>query len=353
MIDQDHIYIQRCFVLALRGLGTASPNPLVGAVLVKSGRVLGEGYHEKYGGDHAERSAIKNCVEDPEGATLYCNLEPCSHTDKQTPPCVDLLIEKKIARVVVANMDPNPKVAGQGLAKLEQAGIEVCSGVLKDKGSELNEVFFKWMTEKIPFIHLKVATTLDGKMATSTGNSKWISDPWARTEVHEMRLKYDAVMVGRGTLNRDDPELSIRLVSSRGKIPKKIVVGNVNHMKRTTKLFQNPKDLILVGPAENKKLHENCVEMEDYESFEAWEKVFQNLAQQKISSILVEGGPTLLSTLLKKQLFDRLTHYCCPLLLGEGRSFYKAQLDSMQKAQRLKIESVQKIGNQIRMDFRP
>lgn len=340
MIDQDQIYIQRCFALALRGLGTASPNPLVGAVIVKNGSVIGEGHHEKYGQAHAEVMAFENCVEDPERATLYCNLEPCSHTQKQTPPCVDLVIEKKIARVVVANVDPNPQVAGQGLGKLNQAGIEVTSGVLEEKGAELNEVFFKWVTQKMPFIHLKIATTLDGKMATSSGDSKWISDAWARTEVHEMRLKYDAVMIGRETLNLDDPELSIRLVASKGKIPKKIVVGNVAHMNKDSKLFKDPENLI-------------CLEVEDYNSIEAWRKVFRELATQKISSILVEGGPTLLSTLLKYKLFDRLTQYCCPLLLGEGRSFYQDQLDSMKQAQRLELESVQKIGAQVRMDFRP
>jgi len=353
MIDQDQIYIQRCFALSLRGFGTASPNPLVGAVIVKNGRVIGEGHHDKYGEAHAEVTAFENCIEDPEGATLYCNLEPCSHTQKQTPPCVDLVIAKKIARIVVANVDPNPQVAGQGLNKLNAAGIEVTSGVLEDRGAELNEVFFKWVTQKIPFIHLKVATTLDGKMATNTGDSKWISDPWARTEVHEMRLKYDAIMIGRETLNLDDPELSIRLVSSKGKIPKKIVVGNIANMNKNAKLFKDPENLILVGPSVNKSTYENCIELNDYDSVEGWKKVFQELADQKISSVLVEGGPTLLSTLLKNKLYDRLTQYCCPLLLGEGHSFFKDQHDSMKSAQRLELGSVKKIGTQVRMDFKP
>lgn len=340
MIEQDEIYIQRCFALALRGLGTASPNPLVGAVVMKNGRVIGEGHHEKYGEAHAEVKAFEDCVEDPKGATLYCNLEPCSHTNKQTPPCVDLVISKKIARVVVANVDPNPEVAGRGLEKLSKAGIEITLGVLEEEGAKLNEVFFKWVTQKMPFIHLKIATTLDGKMATKSGESKWISDPWARTEVHEMRLKYDAVMIGRETLNLDDPELTIRLVSSKGKVGKKIVVGNPARMNKEAKLFQDPENLI-------------CLEVEDYSSKEAWKKAFQELAAQKISSVLIEGGPTLLSTLLKHQLYDRLTHYCCPLLLGEGRSFFQNQVDVMNQAQRLELESVQKIGTQVRMDFRP
>lgn len=338
MMDQDQIYIQRCLALAQRGLGTASPNPLVGAVLVKNGRVIGEGHHEVYGQGHAEVKAFENCTEDPKGATLYCNLEPCSHTNKQTPPCVDLVISKKVARVVVSNVDPNPEVAGRGLEKLSQAGIEITSGVLQEEGAQLNEVFFKWVTQKMPFIHLKIATTLDGKMATTSGDSKWISDPWARTEVHEMRLKYDAVMIGRETLNLDDPELSIRLVSSKGKIGKKIVVGNPAYMNKDAKLFKDPENLI-------------CLQVEDYSSKEAWEKALQGLAAQKISSILVEGGPTLLSSLLKHQLYDRFTHYCCPLLLGEGRSFYQDRLDSIKQAQRLELESVQKVGAQVRMDF--
>lgn len=353
MTDLDQIYIQRCFALALAGLGTASPNPLVGAVIVKNGRVIGEGHHEKYGQAHAEVKAFENCEEDPQGATLYCSLEPCSHTQKQTPPCVDLIIEKKISRVVVANQDPNPQVAGRGLTKLSEAGVEVTAGLLEEQGARLNEVFFKWVTQKMPFVHLKIATTMDAKMATNSGDSKWISDPWARIEVHEMRLKYDAVMIGRETLNLDDPELSVRLVSNKGKIPRKIVVGNASRMNKGAKLFKDPKNLILVGPSENKSFHENCLVLNDYGSIDGWKNVFQELAAQKVSSILVEGGPTLLSTLLKNQLYDRLTQYYCPLLLGEGRSFYQDQLDCIDQAQHLEFESVQRVGNQVRMDFRP
>ncbi|MDH5581366.1 MAG: bifunctional diaminohydroxyphosphoribosylaminopyrimidine deaminase/5-amino-6-(5-phosphoribosylamino)uracil reductase RibD, partial [Bdellovibrionales bacterium] len=234
----DHqIYMEKAISLAINGRGLVSPNPLVGAVIVKDGKIIGEGFHERAGTDHAEVVAIKNAIEDVSGSTLYCNLEPCCHTDKRTPPCVDLLIEKKIKRVVLCNLDPNPKVCGKGIKLLRAAGIEVELGLLEKEGKKLNETFFKFITSGLPFVHLKMAMSLDGKIALANGKSKWITCEDSRKIVHQMRFDYDAVMIGRETLNKDNPKLTIRDVESFGKCPYRIVMGNPSAMNLDSDLF--------------------------------------------------------------------------------------------------------------------
>lgn len=190
-------YIQRTFELAKRGLGKTWPNPLVGAVIVKNGKIIGEGYHKRHGLDHAEVDAIKNCTESPEGATIFVNLEPCCHTNKNTPPCAQRLIQEKIKKVVISNLDPNPLVNGQGIQLLKENGIEVEYGILSDLGEKLNEVFFFSQRNKAPFIHLKLASTLDGKISMPNGESKWITGPIAREYVHELRSGVRRLSLGR------------------------------------------------------------------------------------------------------------------------------------------------------------
>lgn len=334
----DEIYIKRCFELAVLGTGLASPNPLVGAVVVKNEKIIGEGFHRKYGSAHAEPDALSNCTEDVSGATLYCNLEPCCHLKKQTPPCTELIIKRGLKRVVISNLDPNPEVAGKGVKALREAGIEVDIGLLQEEGEKLNQVFFHWMKTGMPFIHLKWAQTLDGKIATISGDSKWISDEHARKEVHQMRLKYDGILVGRETLNQDNPRLDIRHVDAKGKTPWKIIVGDVEKMDKSSQVMKN---------ADGKSLFVGKVQ----DDSESWKNLFQNLAKEKISSVLVEGGGKTLSALLKHELFDLVTVYIAPKILGAGRSYCDQEVEKIEQSLKLKIISTQKVGDQIRVDY--
>ncbi len=203
--------------LAEKGVGAVNPNPLVGAVVVKNGRIIGRGYHEKYGELHAERNALKNCVESPEGAVMYVTLEPCCHFGK-TPPCTEAIIENKVSKVFVGAMDRNPLVAGKGVEILRNNGIEVVTGVLKEKCYKQNEVFFNFIESKRPFVVMKYAMTLDGKIATVTGDSKWITGEEARARVHQDRNRYKGIMVGVGTVIADNPMLNCRIEGGRNPI---------------------------------------------------------------------------------------------------------------------------------------
>ena len=203
--------------LAKRGCGWTNPNPMVGAVLVKHGRIIGQGYHTRYGELHAEREALKACTESPEGATMYVTLEPCCHHGKQ-PPCTDAILEAGIARVVVGSEDPNPLVAGKGLERLRVQGVEVATGVLRDACDALNQVFFHFIQTRRPYVVMKYAMTMDGKIATRTGASQWITGEAARRRVHQDRHRYAAVLAGIGTVLADDPLLTCRLEGGKNPI---------------------------------------------------------------------------------------------------------------------------------------
>ena len=205
--DQD--YMKRAIELAKKGEGWTNPNPMVGAVIVKDGRIIGEGYHARCGELHAERNAIASLTESAEGATLYVTLEPCCHYGK-TPPCTEAILEQKIKKVVIGSRDPNPKVAGKGAKILRDAGVAVVEDFMRDKCDELNPIFFHYITTKTPYVVMKYAMTLDGKIATKTGASKWITQEAARREVQYMRHRYMGIMVGIGTVLADDPMLNVR-----------------------------------------------------------------------------------------------------------------------------------------------
>lgn len=207
---EDSYYMHRALELAMRGVGKVNPNPLVGAVVVKDGRIIGEGWHTAFGQPHAEREALAACSEDPKGASIYVTLEPCCHEGKQ-PPCTEALIEAGVARVVMGAPDPNPLVAGGGISQLRAAGIEVVEGVCVEECIAINKAFFHFIKTKMPYVVLKYAMTLDGKIATRTGASKWITSETARRRVHEDRNRYAAIMVGVNTVIKDNPELTCRL----------------------------------------------------------------------------------------------------------------------------------------------
>ena len=332
-MGSDQEYMERALSLALEGMGRVSPNPMVGAVLVKEGRIIGEGFHRYHGGPHGEVNAIDNATESVEGATLYSNLEPCCHENKLTPPCVNLIVEKKIGRVVISNRDPNPQVAGKGLQKLAEAGIEVTEGVLESKGAVLNEIFFKFIATRKPFVHIKMAQTLDGKLCDEKKTTQWISGEKSRRHVHLLRKQYDAVLVGSGTYNRDNPLLTCRSEDVVEKQqPFRIVVGNPRRMNLDFNLFNDEyrDKTIVASTAEVKDIPKELADLKIIEvgskkdpSF--WHQFWKQLGAMKISSVLVEGGPAIVNSILQEGQWDKLTTFVTPIIFGNGPDFFQSK----------------------------
>lgn len=324
MADQtDIIYMRRALELAVRGAGHVSPNPMVGAVIVKDGRIIGEGWHERIGGLHAERNAFKHCTEDCTGATIYVTLEPCCHWGR-TPPCTDAIMEHKISRVVVGCLDPNPLVAGKGLTILRDAGIECVSGVLEDECLAVNEVFFHYITTKTPFVVMKYAMTLDGRIAAFTGDSKWITGETARRHAHETRKRLSAIMVGIGTVLADDPMLNCRIAS--GVDPLRLICDSHLRTPLDSQLVRTAKDIptwIFFADADvsRKAALEDAgvtvIPMPDETGTHVdLAAAMQYLGQQQIDSILLEGGGTLNGEALRLGLVHRVQAYIAPKLIG-------------------------------------
>ena len=311
--SQDERFMRRALALARRGAGKTSPNPCVGALLVRAGRIIGEGWHKVAGGPHAEIDALRGVVgavsnrdSDPshkrsrmksaptEGATLYVTLEPCC-THGRTPPCTDAIIAAGIKRVVVAANDPNPKHRGRGLRLLRRAGLRVEAGLLAEEATALNPAFNKWIVTGLPLVIAKAALSLDGKMATRTGDSKWITSDAARREAHRLRAQVDAIMVGGNTVRRDNPQLTLRH-GVRGRQPWRVVVG---HCPRTAHVFTDAhRDRTLHFTTRNLRA------------------VLRKLGRQGITSVLIEGGPTLLSAAFDAGLVDRVAFFYAPRVIA-------------------------------------
>ena len=330
MIQKHEVYIQRCFELARKAIGQTSPNPLVGSVIVKDNIVIGEGYHKESGTDHAEIDAIKNAIQNISGATLYCNLEPCCHINKKTPPCTNTIITSGITEVVISNLDPNPEVSGHGVKLLKEAGIKVTTGILTAEGEVLNEIFFTHITKQRPFIHLKWAQTLDGKIATNTHNSKWITGESARENVHKERNLYDAIMIGANTANQDDPSLTIRL-NYQTSCKKRIVLAPSGKVTNNLKIFQDEfKDntLLVTNSPENFPVDTMNCPLKDNEL--DLDRLLKDLYHRGICSVYVEGGTKLLNSFLTHKVYDRISVYIAPKLLGQGLSpYYGPELSLM------------------------
>lgn len=319
-ITNDDIYIQECFNLAKSALGDTSPNPYVGSVIVKNDKIIAQGFHHKSGTAHAELDAIQNANESLIGATLYCNLEPCCHTNKKTPPCTDRIIKEGISKVVIANLDSNPLVAGKGVEKLRAAGIEVFHGILEEDGNLLNEVFFTHITKSRPFIHLKWAQTLDGKIATNSSDSKWITGEVARTYAHRERSLYDAVLIGASTLNQDDPSLSIRLDGTVS-CKKRIVLSRELELNSSAKLFTDDfksKTLIISNKKDSEFSGVPVIHCPLKDGIFDLGILFDILYKQGICSLYIEGGMGIISSFLDAGLYDRISVYTAPKLLGPG-----------------------------------
>ena len=321
--EKEKTYMQRALELAEKGRGWTNPNPMVGAVIVKDGRIIGEGYHERCGQGHAEVNALKNATEDVENAELYVTLEPCSHHGK-TPPCADLIISKKIKRVVIAALDPNPLVSGRGVKKLEEAGIEVVSGLLAEESIALNEIFMKYIRKKEPFVLLKSAMTLDGKIATVSGESKWISNETSRAHSQKLRNQYMSILVGVQTVMEDDPRLTCRIEG--GKNPIRIVADSSLRIPENAKILEdqeNAPTILAIAKAtdseKKKRLEERGIrimELADEKGRVDLKKLFLQLGTEGIDSILIEGGGTLAGSVIQTGMVDRVITYIAPILVG-------------------------------------
>jgi diaminohydroxyphosphoribosylaminopyrimidine deaminase/5-amino-6-(5-phosphoribosylamino)uracil reductase len=338
----DIRYMKRALDLAEKGAGYTNPNPLVGAVIVKHGKIIGEGYHQLYGCSHAEINAFKNAEEDVKGADMYVTLEPCSHYGK-TPPCANAIVEKGIKRVIISLVDPNPQVSGRGIKILKDNGIEVITGVLEQEGRKLNEIFLKYITTKIPFCTMKTAMTLDGKIAAYTGDSRWVTGEASRKYVHQLRHRMAGIVVGIGTVLADDPMLTTRLQQGGGRDPVRIIVDttariplearvlNINSKARTIiaasekanserlKALEEKGAEVIISPLKNEKVDLKFL--------------MKALGERNIDSILLEGGSELNYAAIQDGIVDKINAFIAPKIIGgssaktpvggEGKAYMK------------------------------
>jgi len=352
-------YMNRAIELAQNGIGKVSPNPLVGAVIVKNDAIIGEGWHEKFGEAHAEVNAIRNAkIFDFTDCTIFVNLEPCAHKGK-TAACVDAIIMGKFKKVVIGMQDPNLLVSGKGIAKLQKAGIEVEIGVLEAECQELNKSFIKYITTLTPYVMIKIAQTLDGFIATNRGSSKWITSEESRKLVHQFRAEYDAILVGSGTVQADNPSLTVRDVE--GRQPFRIILDNKLTLPLTIKLFNDEfkantivvceKSLVKTQKAENLRLgliKVIGVKLNSEGNLDLKETLEILAKDYNIASIMVEGGSKIYSSFLKEQLFDEIKIFVAPKLFGNGmNSFSELNIASVKDAKELKFSKTETIGEDI------
>lgn len=317
--------MKRAIELAKKGMGYTNPNPLVGAVIVKNDRIIGEGYHEYFGGPHAEVNAFRNTLEDASGGTMYVTLEPCSHFGK-TPPCANAIVEKGISKVVIGMKDPNPIVSGNGIDILRNNGIEVEVGIMEEEVTKLNEIFIKYITAKTPFCILKTAMTLDGKIASATGDSKWITNEASRIFVHELRHQASAIMVGIGTILADNPKLTTRLENKKGKDAIRVIVDSTGKIPLDAKVLNIESDATTIIATTEK------IDKEKAKAIEAMggkviktalredrvdlEELMRKLGEMKIDSVLLEGGSMLNFSALQQGIVDKIISFIAPKIIG-------------------------------------
>ena len=352
----DEYYMKQALQLAKKGCGHVNPNPMVGAVLVKGGQVIGAGFHEKYGGLHAERNALAACRKSPEGATLYVTLEPCCHYGK-TPPCTEAIIQNHIGRVVIGSADPNPLVAGKGAAALKKAGIPVTQGILKEECDRLNEVFFHYIRTKTPYVVMKYAMTMDGKIAAYTGKSQWITGEPARCHVQESRHQYSGIMAGIGTVLTDAPLLPCRIPGGRN--PVRIICDSQLRTPLDSQLARTAKEVPTIiaaccgDTAKTEALRQAGCEvlyLPDHGGHVDLPSLMEALGSRGIDSILLEGGNTLNWSALKAGIVHKIQAYISPKILGGaaakspvgGRGWETPDL-----AWPLRISSIQQIGDDL------
>lgn len=314
-LSPDELFMQRTLDLAQQSRGSVSPNPLVGCVIVHNNHIIGEGRHEKYGEAHAEVNAVASVHDQSllKQSTVYVNLEPCSHFGK-TPPCADMLIRHTIKKVVVANLDPNPLVSGKGIQKLNDAGIEVVTGVLDTAGRELNKRFFTFMEKKRPYIILKWAQTADGFIARENFDSKWISNEYSRQLVHKWRSEEDAVLVGTGTALHDNPALTVRDWSGRN--PVRIVIDRYGRLPKTLTLFDGLQQTLCYTTVKNER--HNNLEIIKLSENSFQKEMIDDLFKRKIQSIIIEGGAATLHQFIRDNTWDEARIFTASQQFGSG-----------------------------------
>ncbi len=329
-MDAAHIaFMQRALKLAGQAKGRTSPNPLVGAVIVKGGKVIGEGYHQKAGTPHAEVHALNAVGENAKGATLYTNLEPCCHWGR-TPPCTEALIRAGIAEVYIAGVDPNPSVAGNGVRQLEKAGICVHVGVCQQEAEKLNEVHTKYIQTGLPFVILKIAMSLDGKIATASGESQWITSEASRHRGHEIRDAVDAILVGRGTVESDNPTLTTRLQNRQGQDAIRIVMDSHARTPTDARIFNAESSAGIIvavtsaAPIENiKALEASGAEVitvpDAHGNRVCFKGLMEILGKREITSILIEGGGEINASAVAAGIVDKVMCFVAPIIIG-GRN---------------------------------
>lgn len=309
--------------LARKAAGRTSPNPMVGAVLVRGDEIVGTGYHHFAGGDHAEIDALKHAGAKARGAALYINLEPCSHFGR-TPPCTRALIASGVKEVIAGMKDPNPLVAGRGFRQLRSAGVRVRCGLLQDECERLNEAFAKFITRRIPFVTLKIAGTLDGRIAAASGDARWISGPQSRELVHRLRNEVDAVIVGSGTVLADDPQLTCRIPGGRN--PWRVILDTRLRISPRAQIFSQPepeKTIVFTGPNASLRKVE-ALQSSGARVFNlpvqnrkiSWAALLKNLGKFDLTSVLIEGGSTIAATALQKRIVDKVLFFYAPKILG-------------------------------------
>lgn len=350
--------MQLALNLAATAKGKTNPNPVVGAVLVKDGVIVGSGLHRKAGEPHAEVHAFNMAGEHAKGATLYVTLEPCSHYGK-TPPCARRVVESEVSRVVVATMDPNPAVAGRGISLIQEAGIEVEVGLLEQEAKTLNERFIHNMLTSRPFVISKFAMTLDGKIATYTGHSQWITGDAARHDVHELRNEVDAILVGVGTVLADNPSLTTRLPEGKGENPIRIILdGRLRTPLDSNVLnISEARTIIVTTPdADSQKVKAleekgvSIVVVSKNEQGLNLEEMLEKLYEQGITDILVEGGAEVNASFLRAGLIDKYIVYVAPKLIGGRNSktpFTGEDIELMDHAVQLQFDTFHKVGDDI------
>jgi diaminohydroxyphosphoribosylaminopyrimidine deaminase/5-amino-6-(5-phosphoribosylamino)uracil reductase len=324
----DQKYMRKVFVLARKGSGFVSPNPLVGALLVKNGHIIGRGFHHRFGEAHAEIDAFDNARTDLSGATLYVNLEPCSHTSKKTPPCVPRIIQEGIKRVVISTIDPNPLENGRGVSILRQAGIEVVTGVLENEGAELNKFFFKYILKGIPYVTVKVAQTLNGYITESANKQTWISGEQSQRYVHRLRAEHDAVLIGAQTVRVDDPQLTVR--KFRGRNPHRIILDGQLSLTPDFRVFTDDPDAVChlftanngtgdTEPFERRGILIHKLAMSTNSGI-GIPAILNKLSTLGISSVLVEGGNDVFSQFIGGGFWDELKIFVAPKIWNTGVS---------------------------------
>ncbi|HEY3304952.1 MAG TPA: bifunctional diaminohydroxyphosphoribosylaminopyrimidine deaminase/5-amino-6-(5-phosphoribosylamino)uracil reductase RibD [Candidatus Binatia bacterium] len=352
--EADKRYMRMALGLALQGAGRTSPNPLVGAVLVRGGKIVGTGYHRRAGGDHAEIVALKRAGKKARGATLYINLEPCSHYGR-TPPCTLSVIQSGVKTVVAGMADPNPLVSGLGIRALRKAGIQVRLGVLGEESRRLNEAFTKYITRRVPFVIVKLAASLDGKIAAATGHSRWITGPEARRRVHQMRNHVDAVLVGVGTIVADNPQLTCRIPGGRN--PIRIVLDSALRIPLSARVLrERGKTIVAAGtrvPIRKvraiEKLGAEVWRLPTRDGGVPFASVLRAMGKREMVSVMVEGGAETAGRALSEKVVDKVCFFYAPKIIGGDGLDMIAPIGVKWMSRSLRIDNlaVEKVGQDL------